>query len=46
MIDNRLKLLISSVRKLLRRNALKNIQIIMDKTHAAEIAAILKEVNK
>lgn len=45
MIDNRLKILISSVRKLLRRNALKNIQIIMDKTHAADIAAILKELD-
>lgn len=45
MIDSRLKLLISSVRKLLRRNALKNIQIILDKTHAADVAAILKEMD-
>lgn len=46
MIDNRLKILISSVRKLLRRNALKNIQIILDKTHAADIAAIIKEMDQ
>ena len=46
MLDNRLKILISSVRKLLRRNALKNIQIILDKTHSADIAAILKELDQ
>lgn len=45
MLDSRLKILISSVRKLLRRNALKNIQIILDKTHAADIAGILKEMD-
>ena len=46
MLDNRLKILISSVRKLLRRNALKNIQIILDKTHAADIAVILGELDR
>lgn len=46
MLDSRLKILISSVRKLLRRNALKNIQIILDKTHAADIAVILKELDQ
>ncbi len=45
MIDSRLKILISSVRKLLRRSAYKNIQAILDKTHAADIAAILSELD-
>lgn len=45
MLDLRQKMLVTSVRKLIRRNATKNIQTILDKTHAADIAHILKELD-
>lgn len=45
MLDIRQKMLVTSVRKLIRRNATKNIQTILDKTHAADIAYILKELD-
>ncbi len=45
MLDIRQKMLVTSVRKLIRRNASKNIQTILDKTHAADIAAILQELD-
>jgi magnesium transporter len=40
MIENRVKILISSVRKLLVREAWKNLEHILDQTHTADIAAI------
>lgn len=44
MIDNKLKILVTSVRKLLRRAAYKNIKTILDKTHTVDIAHLLEEL--
>lgn len=46
MIDSKQKILVSSVRKLLRRGAFKNIKSVLDKTHTADIAHLLEELEE
>lgn len=46
MIDSKLKVLVTSVRKLIRRGAWKNIKGILDKTHTADIAHLLGELDE
>lgn len=46
MIDSKQKILVSSVRKLLRRGALRNIKSVLDKTHTADIAHLLEELEE
>ncbi len=46
MLEVKTKILISSVRKLYRRSAWNNIRRILKKTHEADIAALLQELDK
>lgn len=46
MIDSKQKILVSSVRKLLRRGATKNIKSVLDKTHTADVAHLLEELEE
>lgn len=44
-MDSRLRILTTSVRKLIRRSAFRNIQRILSKSHTADIAALLGELD-
>lgn len=46
MLELRTKVLVESIRKLYRRAAWKNIKRILNKTHAADIAALLEEMDR
>ncbi len=46
LVENRTKLLVSSIRKLYHRNATKNIKRILAKTHTADTAALLSELEQ
>lgn len=46
MLESKSKLLVTSVRKLYRRGAWKNIRRILDKTHAPDIGLLLEELDK
>ncbi len=46
MLELRTKVLVESIRKLYRRAAWKNIKRILIKTHAADIAALLEEMDR
>ncbi len=45
MSDNKIRILLSSVRKLLKRNANRNIARVLEKTHTADIALLLSELD-
>ncbi len=45
MIQNRLRILTTSIRKLIRRGAFRNIQRILSKSHTADIGALLAELD-
>ncbi len=44
MLDNKVRILLNSVRKLLKRNADRNIVRVLEKTHTADIALLLSEL--
>ena len=44
-MDNRIRMLATSVTKLYRRGAERNIQKIIDKTHDADVAAVLETID-
>ena len=46
LVENRTKILVSSIRKLYHRSATKNIRRILVKTHTADIAALLSELEQ
>lgn len=46
MLEARTKVLVTSVKKLYRRGAWKNIKRILDKTHIADIGSLLQELDK
>ena len=46
MIEAKTKVLVNSIRKLYRRSAWKNIRRILNKTHEADIAALLEELDR
>ena len=46
MLEARTKVLLNSIRKLYRRSAWKNIRRILNRTHEADIAALLEEMDK
>ncbi|MFK8138028.1 MAG: magnesium transporter [Bdellovibrionales bacterium] len=46
MLESRTKLLVSSVRKLYRRGAWRNIRRILDKTHSPDLGLLLEELDR
>ena len=46
MLEVRTKVLVSSIRKLYRREAWKNVKRVLSKTHVADIAAVISAMRK
>ena len=45
MPSDRTKILIDSIKRLLRRNALTHLRKIVDKTHAADLSAVFRSLS-